>query len=98
MAQKVNEQKYEAMIAALSRFASNVSTKASEMHTLGSVCKQALGEGDEGAAKAFEELRSCQLKYLKATKQALQIAQAMQAELDAQRKEREIWNNDEVSE
>ena len=37
-------------------------------------------------------------ELFQATKQALEIAQAMQAELDAQRKEREVWNSDDVSE
>ena len=98
MAQRVNEQKYEAMIAALTQFASSVSEKASEMNNLGAMCKQALGDGDEGVEKAISELRSCQRKYLEASKQALEIAQAMQEELDAQRREREVWNNDDVSE
>lgn len=98
MAQTVNEKKYEAMIEALALFANNVSEKATQMKELGGICARAMGNNDEGVAKACEQLRACERKYLDACKKAVGIAQDMQAELDAQRKERELWDNEDVSE
>lgn len=95
MAQRVSEEKYDAMISALYTFASNVYIAASELQTLASVCTQALGEGDKAVDEIYKKIKDCQLKYAEATTQAKSIAAAMQEELDEQRKEDEIWNSDE---
>lgn len=94
MAQRVDEQKYEAMIAALYRFASNVYTAASEMQTLASVCAQALGSEDAAVGEIYLKIKDSQEKYADATGQAKAIAGAMQQELDDIRKEREVWSSD----
>ena len=98
MADKINEQKYEAMISALQTFASTVSTKASEMQSLAAVCRSALGDNDEGSAEIYKKISECQVKYGDAATEALNIASEMQEELDEQRKEREIWDSDDIEE
>ena len=92
---RIDEAKYEAMISALYRFASQVYVSASEMQTLASVCTQALGEEDKAAPEIYAKIRDCQLKYAEATNQAKAIAAAMQEELDEQRKEDQVWSNDD---
>ncbi len=95
MAQRVDEAKYEAMIAALYKFASNVYNSSSEMQTLAMVCAQALGEEDKAVGEIYKRIKECQLKYADATDQAKSIASEMQAELDEQRKENEVWNSED---
>ena len=95
MAQRVDEDKYEAMISALYAFASNVYTAASEMQSLASVCAQALSEEDKAVGEIYTKIKDCQLKYAEATNQAKSIAAAMQEELDEQRKEDQVWSSDE---
>lgn len=95
MAQRVDEAKYEAMIAALYKFASSVYTSASEMQSLASVCAQALSEEDKAVGEIYKKIKECQLKYAEATEQAKSIAAAMQEELDEQRKENEVWNSED---
>lgn len=95
MAQRVDEAKYEAMIAALYKFASNVYTSASEMQSLASVCAQALSEEDNAVGEIYKKIKECQLKYAESTEQAKSIAAAMQEELDEQRKEDEVWNSED---
>lgn len=95
MAQRVDEAKYEAMISALNAFASNVYTASSEMQTLASVCTQVLGEEDKAVGEIYSKIRNCQLKYADACNQAKSIAAAMQAELEQQRKEDQIWSEDD---
>lgn len=92
---RIDEAKYEAMISALYRFASQVYVSASEMQTLASVCTQALGEEDKAVPEIYAKIRDCQLKYAEATNQAKAIAAAMQEELDEQRKEDQVWSNDD---
>jgi DNA repair ATPase RecN len=95
MAQRVDEAKYEAMIAALQTFASNVSTAASEMQSLASVCVQALSEEDQAVGEIYNKIRDCQLKYAEATNQAKSIAAAMQEELAEMKAEEQIWSSDD---
>ena len=96
MASIVNEAKYEAMISALNKFASTVYTKSSEMQSLATVCRSALGDTDEGSAEIYKKISECQVKYADAAKEARDIAAQMQEELDEQRKEREVWANDDI--
>ena len=65
------------------------------MQTLASVCTQALGEEDKAVPEIYAKIRDCQLKYAEATNQAKAIAAAMQEELDEQRKEDQVWSNDD---
>lgn len=92
---RIDEAKYEAMISALYRFASQVYVSASEMQTLASVCTQALGEEDKAVPEIYAKIKDCQLKYAEATNQAKAIAAAMQEELDEQRKEDQVWSSEE---
>ena len=96
MADRVNEAKYEAMIEALNTFANIVYTKSSEMQTIANVCQSALGDNDEGSAEIYKKISECQAKYGDAAKDAVDIAAAMQEELDAQRAERDVWESDDV--
>ena len=95
MAQRVDEQKYETMIAALQMFAGNVYTAASEMQTLAYTCVQAIGDEDKAVPEIYQKVKDAQLKYAEATNQAKSIASAMQEELDEIRKEKEVWNSDD---
>ena len=95
MAQRVDEAKYEAMISALYKFASNVYTSASEMQSLASVCAQALSEEDKAVGEIYKKIKDCQLKYAEASNQAKAIAASMQEELDEQRKEDQVWSSDD---
>lgn len=95
MAERVNEAKYESMIAALQRFAANVSTLAEEMGACASTASSALSDEDEAVPEICRMIKSSELKYMKACKEALNIASAMQEELDEQRRERDVWTGDE---
>lgn len=95
MAQRVDEAKYEAMIAALYKFASNVYTTASEMQTVANQAQSALGDEDKAVGEIYKRIKDCQLKYAAATEQAKAIASAMQEELEEQRKENQVWESDD---
>lgn len=92
MADKINEPKYEAMISALSTFASSVYAASSELQSLASVCVQAIGDDDKAAPEIYKRIKDSQLKYADATDQAKDIAAKMQEELDDARKEDNVWN------
>lgn len=95
MAQRVDEAKYEAMISALNTFASSVKSASSEMQTHAYGCAQVLSEEDKAVNEIYAKIKDCQLKYAAACTQAQKIAQAMQEELDEQRKEDRVWSSDE---
>lgn len=95
---RINEQSYEAMIAALYHFANTVYSAASEMQILASGCAQGLGEEDKAIPEIYKQIKECQLKYAEAVKKAKDIAAAMQEELDDQRKEDQVWASDDVGE
>lgn len=94
MAERVDEAKYEAMIEALHTFASNVYTAASSMQDLAYGCAQKLSEEDKAAVEIYKRIKACQLNYAKATEKAREIATAMREELDEQKKEDDLWNED----
>ena len=95
MAQKVDEARYEAMISALSSFASAVSSAVDEMDSIVNECVQNLSQEDEAVGQISSRIKGCEKKYLECCRQALTIAQDMQQELEAQQKEREIWSEDD---
>lgn len=95
MADRVNEQNYESMISALQQYASKIDTEVDNMQSLGNTCVQAIGEEDNAVSQIVSKLKACEKKYLEAAKQALDIAKSMQEELDAQKKEDELWNSDD---
>lgn len=95
MADRINEQNYESMISTLKQYASRIHSEVETMQGIGNACIQAIGDEDEAVGKIVSDLRSCERKYLEAAKQALSIANTMQEELDAQRREREIWNSED---
>lgn len=95
MASKIDEPRYEAMIAALGVFSSSVATAASELQTLASTCVQAIGDDDKAAPEIYKRIKDSQEKYADAAGQAKDIAAKMQQELDDSRKEDGIWNSDD---
>ena len=95
MAQRIEEAKYEAMISALYAFANNVYSASTEMQSLTAVCSQALYEEDKAVPEIYAKIKGCQLKYAEACAQARAIAQAMREELEEQKKEDQVWANDE---
>lgn len=94
MATRIDEPRYEAMISALSTFASSVSQAASELQTLASACTQVIGDEDKAVPEIYKRIKESQLKYSDATKIAQEIARAMQEELEESRKENAVWSGD----
>ena len=92
---KIDEAKYEEMIAALKSFALNVSNAASSMKSVVSNCATALGSEDNAVPEITKSVNLSVKQYLMACKEALRIAKLMQDELDEQRKEDKVWNEQE---
>ena len=95
MSAKVNKQNYEAMIQALVRFASNVENGVEQMSGICKECADGLGEEDGAVPGINSKIREASLKYLRAAKTAVGIAQQMKEELDTQEKEDSVWNSED---
>ena len=94
MANEIRKENYAAMINALNTFAGSVTTSASEMQSLASVCASALSGEDKAAGEIYKKIRDCQLKYAEAAQQARAIAASMQEELDRAQEEDNVWAED----
>ena len=94
MADKIIEAKYEAMINALNQFAVKVGSLADEMDGKSVEAASVLSDEDVAAPQICRNIRESVKKYMYACKDAINIAKAMQEELDEARKEYEIWNED----
>ena len=92
---KVNKQNYEAMIQALVRFASNVENGVEQLSGICKECADGLGEEDGAVPGINSKIREASLKYLRAAKTAVGIAQQMKEELDTQEKEDSVWNSED---
>lgn len=95
MAEVIDEQKYEEMISALSQFASNVYVAASEMQSCAVVCVSAIGEEDNAVSSIYKGIEKCGLKYTELAKMAKGIVDAMQRELEKQKREKSQWQSEE---
>lgn len=95
MANRVSEQNYENMIEALVGAAHKIYGCAEQMMGYANTCASALGDGDEAIPKILENVTTAQQGYSECAASAMQIAQAMQEELDEMRKERDVWESEE---
>lgn len=92
MADNIRNANYQAMMQALYNFHGRVYILASELHNVGLVASSALDEEDHAVPAIREELRRATVKYADLTKQAMDIAKAMEEELENVKKEQSIWN------
>ena len=95
MASRISERNYAEMINALCVFAKNISEQSDDMLVTAYTCTQALGDSDEASGQILGKIQVCQQKYGEAAAMAIDIAKAMQEELEKQRSERQIWQNDD---
>ena len=94
MADRMIEANYEAMISALTSFASNVTAATEELQSIVAACRQGLSEEDEAIGPITADIGKSEKKYYECCKQALFIAKAMEEELEAIRREREAMRDD----
>lgn len=98
MAARIDEARYSAMISALATFANQISNAVDKMQSYASACTQAIGDEDNAVGPICTKIRESEKKYLLAAKEAVNIAQEMQKELDEQKKEDAIWDSDDGGE
>jgi len=98
MANRVIEANYENMITALQTSAKEIYNDATQLLTYASTCASALGEGDTGAANILANVQKAQQSYAECSAEAMNIAAAMQEELEEMQKERDVWADDDIEE
>lgn len=94
MAERIVEQNYKNMIDALGTFGSAVSVIQSELESIATLAQSELGEGDSDIESIAKQVKSCCLKYAELSNQAIEIANAMQEELDEYIKDRRSVDED----
>ena len=94
MADRINIEKYGAMIAALNTFADHVSRIAEDMQTMAALCAQTLGDEDQAIALLYQKVSESSRKYEEATVKAKNIAALMEQDLEKQREDEAIWSSD----
>lgn len=92
---RIDEKKYEDMIQELNSFHSTVINSSEEMLSTVETCAQGLGDDDPAATASLRDIKKSALHYKKAALKAKKIADAMTEELEEQRKEREVWNDND---
>lgn len=92
---RIDEQKYSEMIEALNSFSSSVNQSSSEMQSLVQTCAQGLGDDDPAAQASLRNIQKSVLHYQKAALQAQKIAKDMSDELEEQRRENQVWSDNE---
>lgn len=95
MAERVIVANYENMISALQTAARTIYDDAAELLNEANICASALGESDNAVPEIIQKVTECQQKYAECAAVAMDIAQAMQEELDEIMKEREVWDSEE---
>lgn len=95
MADRVVEANYENMIEALSNCAKDIYDDAAELLNQANVCASALGDSDSAVPVILEKVTGCQQKYAECAAAAMDIANAMQTELEEIRKEKDVWESDD---
>lgn len=95
MADRVNKVNYENMIEALSGCAQKIYNDAAELLNQANVCASALGDSDNAVPQILQRVMECQQKYAECAEVAMDIARAMQEELEKMAKEDQVWESDD---
>lgn len=96
MNERVDEACYYNMIEELRGFVKDMHDNGTQMRDAIKSCTSILGDQDEGTNYILTSARDFLEKYLNIAINAKAIADAMESELEDQRKEREIWSSDSV--
>lgn len=96
MGERVDEACYCNMIEELKGFVKDMYENGTQMRDAIKNCASILGDQDEGTNYILTSARDFLEKYLTIATEAKAIADAMESELEAQRREREIWSSDSV--
>jgi len=98
MADRVIEANYENMINALQNASKAIYDDAAQLLMYASTCANALGERDTGAANILSNVQNAQRSYAECSAEAMNIAAAMQEELEEIQKEKDVWADDDIEE
>lgn len=95
MADRVVRANYENMIEALSGCARKIYDDAAELLNQANVCASALGDSDNAVPQILQRVTECQQKYAECAATAMDIAKAMQEEVEAMAREDDVWESDD---
>ena len=95
MADRVVRANYENMIEALTGCAQKIYDDAAELLNQANVCASALGDSDNAVPQILQKVTECQQRYAECAGVAMDIANAMQEELEEVRKEEAVWESDD---
>lgn len=95
MADRVSRVNYENMIEALSGCAQKIYADAAELLNQANICASALGDSDNAVPQILQRVTECQQKYAECAGVAMDIASAMQEELEEMAKEDQVWGSDD---
>lgn len=95
MAERVIAANYENMIEGLRSCAQKIYDDAAELLNEANICASALGDSDNAVPKILEKVTECQQKYAECAGTAMDIARAMQEELEDIIKENDEWGSDD---
>lgn len=95
MADRVVQANYENMIEALSNCAKAIYDDAAELLNQANICAGALGDSDSAVPEILEKVTGCQQKYAECAAAAMDIANAMQEELEQMAEEKAVWGSED---
>lgn len=95
MADRVVRVNYENMIEALSGCARKIYDDAAELLNQANVCASALGDSDNAVPQILQRVTECQQSYAECAATAMDIAKAMQEEVEAMAREDDVWESDD---
>lgn len=95
MAERVVVANYENMIESLSNCAQKIKDDAEELLNQANICANALGDSDSAVPQILQKATECQQKYAECADTAINIAKAMQEELEQISKEAQVWESDD---
>lgn len=95
MAERVIVANYENMIGALSSCAQKIYDDATELLNQANICASALGDSDSAVPQILQKTTECQQKYAECAATAMNIARAMQEELEQISQEAQVWGSDD---
>lgn len=95
MAERVVVANYENMIESLSNCARKIYDDAAELFSQANICASALGDSDSAVPQIIQKATECQQKYAECAATAMDIARAMQEELEQISQEAQVWESDD---
>lgn len=95
MADRVDIQSYENMISALTSGAQKIYEGAAQLMGYAQTCQSALGDEDKAIPEIVGRVSTCQAKYAECSGIAMDIAKAMQEELEEMMQEDQVWSGDD---